>query len=89
MFSWMNKQGVRSDEGFEVQFTGRFTAEYREGKRYLVVDVEGSGNGQIAFNAKAFEKWANSSIRNDPIEQARIRSNFMAALEFQGLRGIP
>jgi hypothetical protein len=88
MFSWMNKQGVRSDQGFEVQFTGRFTAEYREGVRYLVVDVEGSGNGQIAFSEKAFERWANSSIRNDPTEQARIRANFMAALEFQGLRGI-
>lgn len=33
MFSWMNKQGVRSDQGFEVQFTDRFTAEYREGVR--------------------------------------------------------
>jgi hypothetical protein len=89
MFSWINKQGVRSDEGFEVQFTGRFTAEYREGKRYLVVDVESSGNGQIDFNTKAFEKWANSSIPNDPTEQARIQRNFMAALEFQGLKGIP
>ena len=44
MFTWLNKQGVRSDEGFEVQFTSRNTAEYREGRRYLVVDVEGGGN---------------------------------------------
>lgn len=89
MFSWMNKQGVQSNEGFEVQFTGRFTAEYREGKRYLVVDVEDGGNGQISFSVKAFERWANSSIPNDLVEQTRLQENFMAALRFQGLTPIP
>jgi hypothetical protein len=49
----MNKKGVRSDQGFEVQFTGRFTAEYREGVRYLIVDLEGNGSGQVAFSDKA------------------------------------
>jgi len=89
MFTWLNKQGVRSSEGFEVQFTGRFTAEYREGARYLVVDVEDGVNGLIDFNAKGFEKWANSSTRNSPEEQERMLKNFMAALGFQGLKGIP
>lgn len=88
MLSWMNMQGVRSDQGFEVQFPDRFTAEYREGVRYLVVDVEASGNGQIAFNKNAFVRWANSSIGNDPAEQARILENFKAALEFQGFKCI-
>jgi hypothetical protein len=89
MFSWLNKQGVRSSEGFEVQFTGRFTAEYREGVRYLVVGVESGGNGLIDIKAEAFEKWANSSTRNSPEEQERMLKNFMAALEFQGLKGMP
>ena len=89
MFTWLNKQGVRSSDGFEVQFTGRFTAEYREGARYLVVDVEGGGNGLIDFNPRAFERWANSSATNSPEEQARMLKNFMAALEFQGLKGMP
>lgn len=89
MFTWINKQGVRSSEGFEVQFTGRFTAEYREGGRHLVVDVEDGANGIIDFNAKAFERWANSSAPNSPSEQARMINNFMAALEFQGLKGLP
>ena len=88
MFTWMNKQGVRSDEGFEVQFTGRFTAEYREGKKYLFVEVESSGNGLIDFASEAYAKWANSSIKNGPEDQARMRKNFLAALEFQGLKGI-
>lgn len=89
MFSCMNKQGVPSTEGFEVQFTGRFTVEYREGPRHLVVDIESGGNGLINFNAMAFEKWANASMINSRADQARTRKNFMAALEFQGLVGIP
>lgn len=89
MFTWLNKQGVRSSDGFEVQFTGRFTAEYREGALYLVVDVEGGGNGMVDFNPRAFERWANSSMTNSPEKQARMRKNFMATLEFQGLKGMP
>jgi len=89
MFTWINKQGVRSSEGFEVQFTGRFIAEYREGARHLAVDVEGGENGTLSFDPKAFEQWANSSVRNSSAEQARMLKNFMAALEFQGLKGIP
>jgi hypothetical protein len=88
MFTWINKQGVRSSEGFEVQFTGRFSAEYREGARYLVVDVEGGADGLIDFNTNGFEKWANSSTRISPEEQERMLKNFMAALEFQGLKGM-
>lgn len=89
MFTWLNKQGVRSSEGFEVQFTSRNTAEYREGRLYLIVNVEGGGNGFIDFDASAFEKFANSSERNSPERQAQIMKNFLAALEFQGLKGIP
>jgi hypothetical protein len=89
MFTWLNKQGVRSSDGFEVQFTGRFTAEYREGARHLVVDVEDGENGMINFNPRAFERWANSSMTNTSEEQARMLRNFMAALEFQGLKGMP
>jgi len=88
MFSWINKQGVRNSSGFEVQRTGRFTMEYREGTRHLVLDVDGGDNGLINFDAKAFEKWTNSSIMNSPDEQKRIFNNFMAALKFQGLRGV-
>ena len=89
MFSWINKQGVRSSDGFEVQFTGRWTAEYREGTRYLVVDIEGTGDGVIDFDSNAFGQWANSSITNSPADQARLHKNFVAALEFEGLTGIP
>jgi hypothetical protein len=89
MFSWINKQGVRSSDGFEVQFTGRFTVEYREGLRHLVVDVEGGSAGDISFSPRAFERWANDSVPNSKEEQARMLKNFLEALAFQGLRGLP
>jgi hypothetical protein len=88
MFSWINKQGVRSSEGFEVQFTGRFTAEYREGLRHLVIDVESGADGDISFSPRAFERWANDSVPNSKQEQARMLKNFLAALAFQGLNGV-
>lgn len=89
MFSWINKQGVRSSDGFDVEFTGRFTAEYREGLRHLIVDVEGVVNGDISFSPRAFERWANESVPNSKEEQARMLKNFLEALAFQGLRGVP
>jgi hypothetical protein len=47
MFTWLNKQGVRSDRGFEVQFTGRFDAEYREGGKVVKLYVESGVNGGL------------------------------------------
>ena len=40
-FTWLNQQGVRSDQGFEVQFTGRWEMEYREGPHVLQFSVDG------------------------------------------------
>jgi hypothetical protein len=88
VFTWLNKQGVRSSEGFEVQFTGRFCAEYREGGRVLTIGVEsGTWGGTTSINvaANAFERWDNSRTINSAQEQQRLRANFMAALLFQGL----
>jgi hypothetical protein len=87
-FTWLNKQGVRSSEGFEVQCTGRFTAEYREGRRIKVVEIESvviAGRPGIAIKRNTFECWDNSSIPNSPEDQARLLKNFKAAMEFQGL----
>lgn len=45
MFTWLNKQGVRSDRGFEVQHTGRFDAEYSEGGQVVELYVESGLDG--------------------------------------------
>jgi hypothetical protein len=39
-FSKINLQGARSRDGFTVQFTGRFTLEYREGGFVMECYVE-------------------------------------------------
>src|SRR4051794_12498175 len=45
MFKWLNKQSVESDRGFVVQFTGRFSMEYREGSKTVTLAVEGGFSG--------------------------------------------
>ena len=88
MFTWLNKQGVRSSEGFEVQFTGRFTAEYREHGKVITLAVESGfwgGGPSISVQANAFEHWDHWLPSNLPQEQERIKGNLRAALQFQGL----
>jgi len=90
MFTWMNKQGVRSDSGFEVQFTGRFTAEYREGGRIVKLYVEGglSGGEQcIILEPQAFAHWSDGTAISEE-KQAQMLQNFKEALEFQGLKTV-
>jgi hypothetical protein len=81
-FTWLNKQGVRSDTGFEFQFTGRFSAEYREGDRVLLIPVEG-GLGVISI----YEGSLQSAFTHPGSSEARrrIAENIGAALRFQGL----
>jgi hypothetical protein len=89
MFTWLNKQGVRSSLGFEVQFIDRYTVRYREGARYLDVSVEdgvSAGKPCVCVSSyDAFERFTNSSLNNSPEEQERMKKNFRDALEFQGL----
>jgi hypothetical protein len=87
MFTWMNKQGVRSDEGFEVQSTGRFTIEYREQGKVITISVEPglSGGPCVLLEDKPFRFWDDCNIQNSSEEQKRLLNNFIAAMKFQGL----
>jgi hypothetical protein len=80
-FRWLNKQGVESSDGFVVQFTGRFTAEYRENGRSVVVDVEDGGSSATLLYSRQslISKFSGES------ERKRVETNFRKALEFQGL----
>lgn len=85
-FTWLNKQGVRSDEGFELQFTARFEAEYRERGVTTKFFVEGDGRAISIYEGALERLWmttADSSARR--LERERILSNIRAALAFQGL----
>lgn len=90
MFTWVNKQGVRSDHGFEVQFTGRFDAEYREGSSVISLYVESGMHGGmpcIIIDPDAFVRWDNGKPI-PPEEQAQILQNFTEAMRFQDLKTV-
>jgi hypothetical protein len=89
MFTWLNKQGVRSDRGFAVQRTGRFTAEYRDKGRVVSLDVEdGTLNGQpcIIVDPDAFQEWDGETAKVRPEEEVQWFQNLREAMEFQGLK---
>lgn len=87
MFTWLSKQGVRSDEGFEFQRTGRFTAEYRENGRAVDMYVE-SAAGIITIYEGSIERLWNDI--DNPFakksERDRIIRNIKMAVEFQGAK---
>ena len=93
MFTWLNKQGVKSDAGFEVQFTGRFDAEYREAGKVMSIYVEsGIHDGQacVIINPDAFDRWDGDApgVKLPSDERERIQQNFTEAMLFQGLKTV-
>ena len=91
MFKELNKQGIQSDEGYIVQFVGRFEVEYRDGDKYISIYVEpgrsSSGSLSLIIGKGAFEKWAN----NIPIseeQQKTILANFTKAINYFGMEVI-
>ncbi len=86
MFKWLNKQGVESDRGFILQFTGRFSMEYREGSKTLTLVVEGGISGGRAFISVCdpIRSWDDGPVLSSS-ERDRIVRNIREALEFQDL----
>jgi len=88
MFTWLNKQGVQSDQGFVVQFTGRYTAEYCDGEKVVTLDVESSLNRGvpcIILDPTAFERWDDGTLITQD-QQPQLFQNVKEAMEFQGLK---
>ncbi|MGC4000003.1 MAG: hypothetical protein QM767_22235 [Anaeromyxobacter sp.] len=88
MFSNLNKQGVRSDLGFEVQITGRFSAEYREGGRVFEIPVEfggGMGGACVILRRAEIVQVLAVSRKWNLQEEARILTNLEDAFRFLGL----
>lgn len=87
-FIWLNRQGVRSDTGFELQSVDRFTFEYREGTRTMTLDIEsgmlGGNQPAILIGPDAVAKW-NDGSSLDIASQKRVLENIRQALAFQGL----
>ncbi len=92
MFTWLNKQGVKSEnKGFIVQFTGRFSAEYRESFKKIEVELENGifTNGKFSeiIKSDSFSKWDDGT--NIPEKkQKEILKNFIEAMDFMEIRVI-
>lgn len=88
MFTWLNKQGVRSHRGFELQFTGRYSAEYKEFGKSAELYLENNGSTKIYVYVSSFEKLVGRMMESGKIleeERKRIYSNLSEAMNFQGL----
>ena len=85
-FTWLNKQGVRSSDGFELQRTERFKAEYREHGRTTEMHVEGNGHSITIYEGDLRGLWERESdLSAQEQERHRIIENVRSALAFQGL----
>lgn len=92
MFTWINSLCVKSDKGFEVESVDRFACEYREGDEKITVHIDygrgEDGKLEVVISPSAFVRWDGKPRAFIlPIEkQKEIKSNFIAAIEFQGMR---
>ena len=88
MFTWINKQGVKSNKGFVVQRVTRFTSEYLENNKVITIEVESSvlpsGKYCLIISSNAFIKWDDGTLVNDK-KQNEILNNFKDAMEFQDM----
>jgi hypothetical protein len=80
MFTRINKQGVKSSDGFEVQVVDRFTIEYREGGKTMSVYVDGDSH---FITDDVFAKWDPpfKHVEIPAEKRQQIRLNFNAALK--------
>jgi len=87
-FEWINKQGVKSEDGFVVQRTERFAAEYQEGLSVITIEVDpgftDDGKPCLGVDRSAFVKW-DSNIPIPESKQNVIRQRFREAMLFQNL----
>lgn len=87
MFTWINKQGVKSDKGFTVQSINRFVIKYTDSLGEIDVSVEAGmtgGKAMVYIYEDEFYKW-NDGRKISEQKKCEILNNFIAAMEFQGV----
>lgn len=92
-FTWLNKQGVASDQGFALQRVDRFAYEYRETNRTLRLTGESlfGGLGSATFGFGFDPSWRTTGWQPPfeamPIserDRERIVQNIKDAMAFMG-----
>ena len=89
-FVWLNKQGVKCDQGFEVQVLSRSCIEYREGDQVLTVEYEpgmSMGRPCLLISPDSFSRWDNMPLVRsfNQEEKLRVEADFREAMRFQGV----
>jgi hypothetical protein len=90
-FEWLNKQGVRSSEGYTFQSMHRFYYHYVEGDRKLQINVEpftdDKGRYSEGVYLDSLKHWLPPHD-NEPIsleKQKEIQERISAALKFMNI----
>ncbi|MEJ0027171.1 MAG: Imm74 family immunity protein [Rhizomicrobium sp.] len=90
-FTWLNKQGVESEDGFALQSISRFAFEYREGSKTMRLGGESlfANLGTALFGFGFYPGWRNAKWEppheNEAISEEhrkRIVKNIEAAMAF-------
>lgn len=85
MYTWLNKQGVRSDKGFVVQCMSRFVVRYSESQGAIDLSMELGKKGEnimIYVYDREFYRW-NDGRKISEEKKQQILSNFIDAMKFQ------
>ena len=85
MYTWLNKQGVKSDKGFIVQVISRFVIRYSEAQGEIDLSMElgmSCGKAMIYVYDDEFYKW-NDGRRISEEKKQQILKDFIDAIKFQ------
>jgi hypothetical protein len=92
MFTWLNKQGVKSSKGFSLQSVDRYRYEYTEAEKILHVEVEPlrslSGDYFEEIFSRSLSRWLppHDAERISPEQVELIRQNISDALTFMRIK---
>lgn len=85
MFEWINKQGVRSTDGFVLQRMSRYYYHYIDGADVLRVGVEpGLKRSQVSLPSQAFWEPPRDTEQVTSEELDKIEARLHEALTFMG-----
>ena len=86
MFTWLNKQGVKSSDGFILQRVHRFYYFFEKGDKKMQVYVEPGVPCEGVYK-DSFDKWMppHENIVISDEEKESIKMNVSDALNFMGV----
>ena len=91
MFEWINKQGVKSSDGFVLESAHRYYYHYSEGNLRMQINVEPrtlpGGRYHETIRLDSLRRWLppHGTQAISPEEFERIRQNISSALTFMGI----